>query len=146
MPALPFSQGFHGPAWIKSPLLHIALFKPRSLSLHHHTDQGAAERVERLKLPLTSDPTEGTWNHFRSELTNVYGAFSAREGQGQRKDLSFGTQRLQAKAGEGQFCHSIWHGFISMNWMLKSVIGVVYGAHSTGICTLPQQEADFTPW
>lgn len=64
VPALHFSQGFHGPAWIKSSLLYTALSKPRSLSLHHHTDQVAAEREEKLKLPLTSRPTEGTWNHF----------------------------------------------------------------------------------
>lgn len=55
-----------------------------------------------------------------------------------------GFKQRQGRAGF--VTDSIWHSFISKNWMLKSVFGVVYGAHNAGIHTLPWQEADFTPW
>lgn len=68
-------------------------------------------------------------------------------GKGKDRGRTFHLEPRGFKQRQGRASFvSMWYGFISKNWMLKSVFGVVYGAHSTGICTLPQQEADFTPW
>lgn len=70
-------------------------------------------------------------------------------GKGKDRGRTFHLEPRGFKQRQGRasfFTDSIWHGFISKNWMLTSVFAVVSGAHSTGICTLPQQEADFTPW
>lgn len=70
-------------------------------------------------------------------------------GKGKDRGRIFHLEPRGFKQSQGRasfVTDSIWHGFISNNWMLKSVFGVVYGAHSARIRTLPQQEADFTPW
>lgn len=63
------------------------------------------------------------------------------------KTFHFKPRGFMQRQGRASFVtDSIWHGFISKNWMLKSVFGVVDGTHNTGIRRLPWQEADFTPW
>lgn len=69
------------------------------------------------------------------------------KGKEGRRTFHFKPRGFKQRHGRATFViDSVWHGFISMNWMLKSVFGVVYGAHNGGVRTLPQQEADFTPW
>lgn len=63
------------------------------------------------------------------------------------RTFHFKSRGFKQRQGRASFVtDSIWHAFISNNWMLKSMFGVVHGAHNAGIHTLPQQEADFTPW
>lgn len=63
------------------------------------------------------------------------------------RTFHFEPRGFKQRQGRASFVtDGIWQSLISKNWMLKSVFGVVYGAHKAGIRTLPRQEADFTPW
>lgn len=70
-----------------------------------------------------------------------------RKGKEEGRTFPFEPRGFKQRQGRASsVTDSIWQSLISKNWMLKSVFGVVYGAHNAGICVLPWQEADFTPW